>query len=576
MDAESQRWEPAGWKPALLSFRFLAALLLPALGLAASPVPGLFNTGVSTQGVLLASGSIDPHYSLIQSPDASFPGPNAFVVNDTGFPIPPWLTNGPNSKWIAPQANQGSGGNQPGNYTYRISFDLTGLDPASAQINGIWTSDNSGTAIQLNGVAVAGPNTGVFQSLADPYSISNGFADGTNTLDFIVNNATASASPTGFRTQLSGTADPLPPPGTPPSILTQPTSQTNVLGSNARFTVRATGARPLNYQWRKNSNPISSATNSAYTISSVAAADAASYDVTVSNQWGMVTSSPPALLALHYPSPAELTYEPAGPSSRRTGLAITEIMYHPTNRLDGRNLQFIELYNSNPFPEDISGYRLTGDWDYTIPNGTTIAGLGYRVIASNPTDIQAVYGLAGALSGPTNSLPNDGGTIRLRKKSGALVLEINYSDQPPWPVAADGAGHSLVLVRGTFGEADPHAWAASAFVGGSPGAGDPIPVGPLENVSINEFLSHTDLPDLDYVELYNHSTIPVDLGGCILTDDSATNKFVIPAGTTIPPRGFVFYTETNLNFSLNAAGETIYFLNPSRTRVVDAVKFDSQ
>src|SRR5258706_16283130 len=44
----------------------------------ASPIPGLFNTGVSTQGVLLASGSVDPHYSLIQSPDVSFPGPNAF------------------------------------------------------------------------------------------------------------------------------------------------------------------------------------------------------------------------------------------------------------------------------------------------------------------------------------------------------------------------------------------------------------------------------------------------------------------------------------------------------------------
>ena len=35
---------------------------------------------------------------------------------------------------------------------------------------------------------------------------------------------------------------------------------------------------------------------------------------------------------------------------------------------------------------------------------------------------------------------------------------------------------------------------------------------------------------------------------------------------------FVFFTETNLNFSLNAAGETIYLINPAHTRVLDAVR----
>src|SRR5262249_39639809 len=38
--------------------------------------------------------------------------------------------------------------------------------------------------------------------------------------------------------------------------------------------------------------------------------------------------------------------EPLGPSSRRTGLTISEIMYHPRSRTDGRNLEFIELFNT--------------------------------------------------------------------------------------------------------------------------------------------------------------------------------------------------------------------------------------
>src|SRR5579859_6551868 len=98
----------------------------------------------------------------------------------------------------------------------------------------------------------------------------------------------------------------------------------------------------------------------------------------------------------------------------------------------------------------------------------------------------------------------------------------------------------------------------------------------LRNVVINEFLAHTDPPEYDYVELYNHANQPVDISGCILTDDPTTNKFVVPAGTIIPARGFVYYSETNMNFRLDAAGETIYFENPDQSRVLDAVSFAGQ
>ncbi|MCX6903538.1 MAG: lamin tail domain-containing protein, partial [Verrucomicrobia bacterium] len=170
------------------------------------------------------------------------------------------------------------------------------------------------------------------------------------------------------------------------------------------------------------------------------------------------------------------TNEPPGPSSRRTGLAISEIMYHPTNRLDGRNLEFVEVYNSNPWAEDLSGYRLAGSVAYTFPQGTTIGGLSYRVIAPVPADLEAVYGLANVL-GPllrdgepgnvTNVLDNGGGTVRLRDKLDSILLEAVYGDSPPYPPAADGAGHSLVLARPSYGERDPRAWAASDVAGGS-------------------------------------------------------------------------------------------------------------
>src|SRR4051812_41291999 len=149
-------------------------------------------------------------------------------------------------------------------------------------------------------------------------------------------------NPTGFRAEVSGTADSLPPPGTPPSITQGPVSQTNGLGESMMFSVKVYGSRPLTYQWRLNSQPIPNATNPTLTLNLLTTADAGEYDVVVTNPANS-TTSPPATLTVVVLSPAQLAYEPPGPSSRRTGLAISEIMYHPKDRDDGRNLEFVEL-----------------------------------------------------------------------------------------------------------------------------------------------------------------------------------------------------------------------------------------
>ncbi|MCX6874761.1 MAG: hypothetical protein NTW21_13275 [Verrucomicrobia bacterium] len=39
---------------------------------------------------------------------------------------------------------------------------------------------------------------------------------------------------------------------------------------------------------------------------------------------------------------------------------------HPTNRADLRNPEFIEIYNSQPWSEDISGYEITDATNYRI------------------------------------------------------------------------------------------------------------------------------------------------------------------------------------------------------------------
>jgi hypothetical protein len=157
-----------------------------------------------------------------------------------------------------------------------------------------------------------------------------------------------------------------------------------------------------------------------------------------------------------------------------------------------------------------------------------------------------VYGLTNVIGGYTGSLSNGGGLVRLRKRSGAVLIEVNYSDAMPWPVAADGAGPSLVLARPSLGEADPRAWAASASVGGSPGEADPLPTGLLAGVVINECLAHPQPGDADFVELHNRDLAPADLSGCWLQGGDESARFRIPDGTMLGPGGYCAETSATI------------------------------
>src|SRR5262249_1554447 len=105
---------------------------------------------------------------------------------------------------------------------------------------------------------------------------------------------------------------------------------------------------------------------------------------------------------------------------------------------------------------------------------------------------------------------------------------------------------------------------------------DPVSVETLRPVVLNEFLAHTDAPAVDFIELFNTSQQPLDLGGAWLTDNPATNKFRLPSPTIIPARGFVAFDQNQLGFSLSAAGERIFFVNSNQTRVLDALVFGPQ
>ena len=245
--------------------------------------------------------------------------------------------------------------------------------------------------------------------------------------------------------------------------------------------------------------------------------------------------------------------EPLGPSTRRTDLVISEIMYKPADRNDQRVLEYLELYNGSIFPLDLGGFQVAGTLQHTFASNTTLAGHAFLVVARAPADLRAVYQITNVVGWPaTVTTTNEGGKItnivtqtqtlpaageiKILNPLGATLLSVAYSDQPPWPTAADGGGHSLVLARPSLGEKNPLAWAPSWLKGGSPGRAEPSVTNAAPPVVINEFLARPGTTNSAWVELFNPGLIPVSLSGVSLSDSLGKNKFHFAGGTTLAYR----------------------------------------
>jgi hypothetical protein len=87
----------------------------------------------------------------------------------------------------------------------------------------------------------------------------------------------------------------------PPTIVTQPASQTNNPGATVNFIVVAGGTPPFGYQWSFDRTNMIGATNSALTLTNVQLSQAGNYAVVVTNLYGSVTSSNSVLTLLPQP-----------------------------------------------------------------------------------------------------------------------------------------------------------------------------------------------------------------------------------------------------------------------------------
>ena len=125
----------------------------------------------------------------------------------------------------------------------------------------------------------------------------------------------------------------------------------------------------------------------------------------------------------------------------------------------------------------LAGLRLAGGLSFDFTGGAVgILHAGESVVVvRNLAAFQVRYPnwlsmkIAGEFEG---TLDNSGDDVSLVGLSGVPVWSVSYDDSRGWPVAADGAGHSLVPLQFS---AQPSGilnyggnWRASTFIDGSP------------------------------------------------------------------------------------------------------------
>jgi glucose/arabinose dehydrogenase len=109
-----------------------------------------------------------------------------------------------------------------------------------------------------------------------------------------------------------------------PSITQHPSSRTVAPGATVTFSVRASGASPLGYQWQRNGANIAGATSPDFTIASVAASDnGARFRAVVSNSGGSVVSNEAVLTVTTNQAPVSTITQPAAGALYGGGSVIT-------------------------------------------------------------------------------------------------------------------------------------------------------------------------------------------------------------------------------------------------------------
>ena len=272
------------------------------------------------------------------------------------------------------------------------------------------------------------------------------------------------------------------PSNMPPVILTQPANQTNYVHGSVTFAITGDGTPPLMCQWYLNGTNLLGATNSSLVLTNFQYDQAGLYHVTLSNAFGIVTSSNASLtVATHAPVALPETYSFTLGASQVTFNVLSNdfdvdgdplfvqafslpshgsltqltnglFAYQPnatfTSGLDQFNYTVIDGHGgaatSTVTIAVAPRYLLGGDWT-TFGNGPAHTGY-YPGELGGAT---LIYGWSTNLGVSLNQVAVGGGKVYSTRYNWAQALDA-VSGQPAWQYFYSGGGSTILVAPPTF------------------------------------------------------------------------------------------------------------------------------
>ena len=271
-------------------------------------------------------------------------------------------------------------------------------------------------------------------------------------------------------------------------------------------------------------------------------------------------------------SPVNVAQYLIDPAATAESLAITEINYNPYAPLtqfgdldvDNDEFEFIELMNTSDSRIDLTGVRFAA-----ADNDGDTEGMEFEfatqtldpneriVVVRNRDAFESRYGSSVRLAEQNNvpqgtgvfsgGLSNGGELLTLLDAEGNIIQQFEYNDGGTWPGRADGNGSSLEVPNTNIDYTKGGDWRSSNEFGGTPGTEG---TGSVRDVVINEILTHTDLPQIDAIELHNTTAEDINLGSWYISDNN-NNYFQYQfsiINSMIPAGGYVVVDENDLGF----------------------------
>ncbi len=162
-------------------------------------------------------------------------------------------------------------------------------------------------------------------------------------------------------------------------------------------------------------------------------------------------------------------------SGTAEAIVINEINYNSNNGVTDPG-DWVELYNPNPNPVDISGWTFHDNGNtFKIPAGTSIEAEDFLVLVEDETMFSPTFTHLTSdqyLGNFTFGLSNKGERVSLFDENKCLSDFLVFDDNAPWDTIPDGNGPTLSLITPDLDNTLPGSWEGSSNINsayGTPG-----------------------------------------------------------------------------------------------------------